>query len=529
MDDKTALSKDVDVTAVTSDASQNEIKKPSSEPAKQKASFSFFGVSDGGNTGKLKYITNTVNESVVEDDPAFVKEKIKYGKSPIIKSKQRNGETIILIVSIIAAAIFIGGIVFALSFHSPERLSRLLSLGDKYLSELDYENAVKAYRSALAIDGENKHAYIGLTKSYMGLKDYDKALETVDMAITVLGRNDELVELRRRIFVERCGEKGLYLDDGSFVPDGGSITLADVKDAFLYYGPNEPVIFSGRVYDELNNPVTNEKETIEIKADTILPFEGNIYAYDIITRHFIRTGNSECRLVLHTRGLNHNAKQDEYNYRINGSEDEVTDAIKNLKINRDEVMNTKMVNKEETENNTNSEEGNQNGSGETESKDDAIINKIAKGYIDIINSVDDSENKFNLVYVGDTDFPQLVVLPGETMEGIGFIPQYGVKLYQADESGEVRLLADFQEIMDTGTRGPGWYYERKNKVVRPFSYYGEDGFVDTYTVFNMEGKEIAYFESEEELNQYEAVPRRNFDDGMYSKEAILQYLRQFVE
>lgn len=519
MDDKTALSKDVDVTAVTSDASQNEIKKPSSEPAKQKASFSFFGVSDGGNTGKLKYITNTVNESVVEDDPAFVKEKIKYGKSPIIKTKQRNGGTIILIVSIIAAAVFIGGIVFALSFHSPERLSRLLSLGDKYLAELDYENAAKAYRSALAIDGENEHAYIGLTKSYMGLKDYDKALETVDMAITVLGRNDELVELRRRIFVERCGEKGLYLDGGTFVPDGGSCTLTDIKDAFLYLGTDE-VVFSGLLYNEANKPFTKEKTKLRIKGDTILPFDGNIHAYKLITEYSLLHGGSSCWLVDHIKDENGNSG--EYKYHISYSDAEVATATEELKINKDELVGYFVKYEEDG-----SEE--ENTSEDSNSTDDSLNKKTVKGYIDIIKSIDGNRNYFNLVYVRDTDFPQLAVLPGETMEGIGFLPQCGVQLYQADEYGEVKLLADFQEVMDTGTRGPGWYYEKEDKVVRPFSYYGEDSFVNTFTVFSADGKEIAYFESEEEFNKYEPAARKQFEDGMYSKEDILKYLNQYME
>ncbi len=296
MDDKTAISTDVDATAVT--------------PNKRKASSSFFSMFDqnngnngrvnktNANTGKLKYMRNVIDEASVEDDPAFAKERAKYGKTPVTK-KQKNGNTkkmitILAIAAVLALAIAVGGTIY---MSSPQRLEKLLSLGDKYLAELDYENALLAFEKALEINPENERAYIGITKSYMGLGRYDDALETVEKAISLLGKNDELIELRRRIFIAKCGKEGLYLDNGSFVSPGESIMSADVKDAFLYYGASAPVKFSGTVKDDYSEPVINGLLTkLTIDADVIYPLDGNTFAEDIVQNHFSKNIKS-CVLV----------------------------------------------------------------------------------------------------------------------------------------------------------------------------------------------------------------------------------------
>ena len=57
-----------------------------------------------------------------------------------------------------------------------------LSLGERYLAEMDYERAVAAFEMAIELEPRNIDAYIGLARAYDGLGDTDLALETLETA-----------------------------------------------------------------------------------------------------------------------------------------------------------------------------------------------------------------------------------------------------------------------------------------------------------------------------------------------------------
>ena len=74
----------------------------------------------------------------------------------------------ILAGCIIAAVLTVCAVTGVVIYmNSPaHRLARQLSLGQKYLEALDYEQAVLAYNTALIIDEKEPKAYIGLAKVY---------------------------------------------------------------------------------------------------------------------------------------------------------------------------------------------------------------------------------------------------------------------------------------------------------------------------------------------------------------------------
>lgn len=72
-------------------------------------------------------------------------------------------------------------------------------LGIKYVNEAKYEEAVLAFTKALEIDPMQTSVYISLAESYMRQGDYSSALSTVDKAIEVTGRSQQLTELKNQI------------------------------------------------------------------------------------------------------------------------------------------------------------------------------------------------------------------------------------------------------------------------------------------------------------------------------------------
>ena len=91
-----------------------------------------------------------------------------------IKSKD------VIVISIMLTLVIICGLLicFIVYYNLPEqRLKRHLSLGDKYLNELEYADALLEYRIAIAIDSKSTNAYIGAANAYIGLEEYDLAEE----------------------------------------------------------------------------------------------------------------------------------------------------------------------------------------------------------------------------------------------------------------------------------------------------------------------------------------------------------------
>jgi len=82
----------------------------------------------------------------------------------------------IAVVAVIAAVMI--GIV-AYNNSTPVKLSKQLELGQKYLSEQDYEQAIVAYQAAIEIDPMASDAYLGLADAYIGQGDLEKAAEVL--------------------------------------------------------------------------------------------------------------------------------------------------------------------------------------------------------------------------------------------------------------------------------------------------------------------------------------------------------------
>lgn len=86
-----------------------------------------------------------------------------------------------VIIGAAALLCLIAALIFAATANSDERkLADQLELGRKYLSEMDYEQAVAAFEAAIAIDPKNADAYLGLADAYIGLGDYDQAVAILE-------------------------------------------------------------------------------------------------------------------------------------------------------------------------------------------------------------------------------------------------------------------------------------------------------------------------------------------------------------
>ena len=106
----------------------------------------------------------------------------------------------VAVAALIAVAVIIA-IVVGVSGSGSRKLKKQLELGDKYLTEQDYEKAILAYEEAIKINPKSEEAYEGLGEAYLGqaedlLSDGDVAgaEKALDEAISVIENGEKKTE-----------------------------------------------------------------------------------------------------------------------------------------------------------------------------------------------------------------------------------------------------------------------------------------------------------------------------------------------
>lgn len=102
------------------------------------------------------------------------------------------------LVWILIAIIVLGGIgtglCVGLSSQTTNSFQEQLSLGEKYLQELKYEDAIVALNRAIEIDPKNEKPYLLLAQVYVAQEEYDSAVETLEKGLDATGGNQEIAE-----------------------------------------------------------------------------------------------------------------------------------------------------------------------------------------------------------------------------------------------------------------------------------------------------------------------------------------------
>ena len=105
-------------------------------------------------------------------------------------------------IMVIAVFIIVILTVMAIGFHiynMPEnRLARVLELGQEYLLEEDYEQAVVEFNKAIEIDPMSVDAYLGAAEAYIRLGDLESAKQMIERGLEAVA-DGRLEEKRKEI------------------------------------------------------------------------------------------------------------------------------------------------------------------------------------------------------------------------------------------------------------------------------------------------------------------------------------------
>ena len=70
-----------------------------------------------------------------------------------------------------------------------QQITEQLSLGQKYLEEANYEEAIIAFNKIIELDPLVAEAYMGIAQCYENQSDYEEALNILDEGVQVIGRD----------------------------------------------------------------------------------------------------------------------------------------------------------------------------------------------------------------------------------------------------------------------------------------------------------------------------------------------------
>jgi tetratricopeptide (TPR) repeat protein len=77
--------------------------------------------------------------------------------------------------------------------------AELISLGENYLSDLDYERALVQFLKVIEIEPMNERAYLGAAEAYIGLGQTDNAIEILEQGLAALPDSTAIQEKLREL------------------------------------------------------------------------------------------------------------------------------------------------------------------------------------------------------------------------------------------------------------------------------------------------------------------------------------------
>ena len=124
----------------------------------------------------------------------------------IIMKNNDHKKILLILITVVVISIITGIYVYINS--DSMKTKRLIELGNKYLSELNYEQAVVVFNGILELDHDNEQAFEGIKLSYLAwgesealLKNYDHAIEILEKGASALQNNEEIRETIVQVYI----------------------------------------------------------------------------------------------------------------------------------------------------------------------------------------------------------------------------------------------------------------------------------------------------------------------------------------
>lgn len=145
-------------------------------------------------------------------------------------SSTNNKKKIAGIGIISAIIVMLSSIFIYASVVKPQKYSEYIDLGNKYLLEENYEEAILAFEKAIKIDAKSTEARVGAAKAYIGNNELDKAIEILEEAQELDKTNETLLKEILEILNEIDSDAAYEFLDRFIEEKGEDNISSDIKE-----------------------------------------------------------------------------------------------------------------------------------------------------------------------------------------------------------------------------------------------------------------------------------------------------------
>ncbi|WP_373481742.1 chitobiase/beta-hexosaminidase C-terminal domain-containing protein [Acetobacterium sp.] len=225
------------------------------------------------------FSTQTESPSAFSDDGDEPTEQLTDESLPVQDKHRRKR---FLIVGIAAGILLLAALAFFIPTQmKASEINKSLDLGEKYLDEGKYEEAILAFNDVITIDDKQVKAYEGKGEANIGLKNYTEAETQLEAAKAISETDNGSVLLADVYLNTNRKDQGKTLLDGVI-----SNQLSDTR----------VIVHASRLYGALNDYATMldllEKKIAETKDKNQLK-----KLYDELIGAYVKAGKSEAEII----------------------------------------------------------------------------------------------------------------------------------------------------------------------------------------------------------------------------------------
>lgn len=120
--------------------------------------------------------------SIMEEYPGTFPAVIETAE--MVNQKKKRGKVALIIAAILMVLLATAvGVFVATGGVEKVKVVQQLNLGNRYLEDMNYEEAIVAFERAIEIEPKAEKAYLGLADAYIGLGDYESAVAALQNGI----------------------------------------------------------------------------------------------------------------------------------------------------------------------------------------------------------------------------------------------------------------------------------------------------------------------------------------------------------
>lgn len=192
------------------------------------------------------------------------------GDEASVSNPHQHKKLFLIIGGVIAVLVIIGLALFLPGYLKASQLHKALELGEQYLEEGQYQEAILTYNDVLAIDEKNVGAYEGIATSYLELKDYTQAEKTLETVKSIdYSSNGKVLMSQVLINTDREAEAQALLNEAYDNPPQNAKLVISMLDEYL----------KKRDYDKVIAFLEKAIDGNENRKDLILLYDKLYYYY----------------------------------------------------------------------------------------------------------------------------------------------------------------------------------------------------------------------------------------------------------